>query len=587
MIRPNLQPRSGCLLRQRCPSAPWRLFLFIACCCTGQGWTDPDPASVLVLANANSRDSVRVARDYVRQREIPTSNLVALPLDMAESIDRRTFIDALANPLLEHLMDTGLVEAFDAGTDGLGRKRVTVLKNPFRYLVLCYGVPVHITESDPIADDGEWRRATLKAHPTLAAQFETGPLAKNEASVDAELTLLLRRDQPLSGFVPNPFFQNRHPSAVTDVLKVCRLDGPSARAAMHLVTSALRGEKHGLAGRAYIDEDAREGAYQKGNQWFQNCARLFAQAGFDLSHDTSPEPFPVTARFDAPVLYAGWYARHLTGPPSIEGFRFPDGAIAAHLHSFSASPLRSESQGWVGPLVHRGVAATFGNVAEPYLDFTHQFDAFYAALLNGWTLADAAYFAQPALSWQNIVVGDPLYQPFKVGLQQQLSQAGDPLRLLQDQYVYLRALNLKLAEGDESAALALAGQGMRTAPGPALALRMAQMLQQDDPRAAVKSIAFATNLKTISPDSRGLMLDVASSLAALHEPDLSLDIFQNIVTSFNTPQQSVPFLRKAIAAAQAANNLELLSQWTSQLSFLEQSTHSTSNRSPASTAPRN
>lgn len=539
---------------------------------SGHSFAAPDPATVLVLANAASRDSLRVAKDYLRQRQIPPSNLIALPLELGESIEREAFIQTLYNPLLAHLMENGMVEAFDGGLDSLGRKRLTVLKNPYRYLVLCYGVPVHVKETDSIGDDAAWRRSALKAHPALSGQFESGPLAKNEASVDGELALMLRRDQPLSGFVPNPFFQNQQPSGITDLLKVCRLDGPSARASLHLVTSALRAERNGLAGRAYVDEDGRQGAYLKGNQWLQNCAKLFTRAGFDLCQDTAAAPFAITARFDAPVLYAGWYARHLTGPPTMEGFRFPDGAIAAHLHSFSASPLRSESQGWVGPLVHRGVAATFGNVAEPYLDFTHHFDAFFAALLNGWSLADAAYFAQPTLSWQNIVVGDPLYQPFKVGIEDQLARAGDPLRLLQDQYVYMRAVNLKLADNDSDAALALAQKGMRSAPGPALALRLAQLLQADTPEAAVQSLAFTARLNPISPDSRGLMLEIAQSLASLNEPALSLDIFQTLINPNLSPATLAAFLRKAIPAAQAANNLELSSKWATQLSFLEQST---------------
>jgi uncharacterized protein (TIGR03790 family) len=515
---------------------------------------------------------MRVAKDYLKQRQIPETNLIALPLSTGESIDRQTFIQTLANPLLSHLLETGMIEAFDGGTGPLGRKRPTVLKNPYRYLVLCHGVPVHIQESEPTPEDTAWRRDALKSQPNLARQFESGPLAKNEASVDGELALLLKRDQPLSGFVPNPFFQNTSPAAITDILKVCRLDGPSARASMHLVSSALRAERHGLTGRAYVDEDARGGAYQKGNQWLANCARLFHQAGFDLSHNTDGPTFALPDRFDAPALYAGWYARHITGPPTIKGFRFPEGAIAAHLHSFSASPLRSESQGWVGPLVHRGVAATFGNVAEPYLDFTHAFDAFFAALFNGWSFADAAYFAQPALSWQSIVVGDPLYQPFAVPLPQQLEQSGDPLRLLQDQYVFIRAINLKLAADNQTEALALAHQGMRVAGGPALALRHAQLLQaRGQIEEAAQALRFTATLETLSPDTWGLMLEIANTLLALHQPDLCLDIHSKILKLPLTTAELIAYLGVAIPVAQAASNLELASKWSSQLSLLEQS----------------
>ena len=46
------------------------------------------------------------------------------------------------------------------------------------------------------------------------------------------------------------------------------------------------------------------------------------------------------------------------------------------------------------------------------------------ALSAGRTLGDAAYYALPALSWQTIVIGDPLYRPFAVSLDAQLANVG-------------------------------------------------------------------------------------------------------------------------------------------------------------------
>ena len=41
------------------------------------------------------------------------------------------------------------------------------------------------------------------------------------------------------------------------------------------------------------------------------------------------------------------------------------------------------------------------------------------ALSRGQTLGEAAYYALPALSWQAVVIGDPLYRPFLVSLEDQ------------------------------------------------------------------------------------------------------------------------------------------------------------------------
>jgi hypothetical protein len=99
------------------------------------------------------------------------------------------------------------------------------------------------------------------------------------------------------------------------------------------------------------------------------------------------------------------------------------GAIAYHIHSYSATTLRSASQHWAGPLIRAGAAATMGSVYEPYLDLTPHVDLFTQALLEGYTLIEAGYRSQRALSWMNVIVGDPLYTPFARTLSKELESA--------------------------------------------------------------------------------------------------------------------------------------------------------------------
>ncbi|MES1180414.1 MAG: TIGR03790 family protein, partial [Verrucomicrobiota bacterium] len=83
------------------------------------------------------------------------------------------------------------------------------------------------------------------------------------------------------------------------------------------------------------------------------------------------------------------------------------------LHSSSAATLRSATQNWCGPLLAKGATCTMGCVYEPYLQFTPNIAFFLSGWGGGYTFGEAAWAAQPALSWQTTVVGDPLYQPFK------------------------------------------------------------------------------------------------------------------------------------------------------------------------------
>jgi hypothetical protein len=102
----------------------------------------------------------------------------------------------------------------------------------------------------------------------------------------------------------------------------------------------------------------------------------------------------------------------VNGPFINPDFKFKKGAVAVHLHSFSASNIRNPKSGWVGPLIDKGAAATVGNVYEPYLGGTHYFDILHDRLTKGYTLIESAYMSVPLLSWQNLVIGDPLYQPY-------------------------------------------------------------------------------------------------------------------------------------------------------------------------------
>jgi len=52
-------------------------------------------------------------------------------------------------------------------------------------------------------------------------------------------------------------------------------------------------------------------------------------------------------------------------------------------------------------------------VSEPFLDATIRPDILFPAYVAGFNLAEAFYLAMPAVSWQTIVIGDPLCAPFR------------------------------------------------------------------------------------------------------------------------------------------------------------------------------
>jgi tetratricopeptide (TPR) repeat protein len=74
---------------------------------------------------------------------------------------------------------------------------------------------------------------------------------------------------------------------------------------------------------------------------------------------------------------------------------------------FEGSP-----QSLAGDLIRAGVTGVSGHVAEPYLDGSARPQILFPGYVAGLNLAESFYLSIPYLSWQNVVIGDPLCAPF-------------------------------------------------------------------------------------------------------------------------------------------------------------------------------
>ena len=404
---------------------------------------------VVLLANSRQPESVALARFYAEQRGVPPANIVALPLPEEESITWRQFIDQVWQPLQDELYRRGWIEGTASElTDLLGRRRYALTGHRISYLIACRGVPLRIYHDPTLPPPRNGRK--------ILEQFN-----KNEGAVDAELSLIALGNHEITGLVGNPLFAQQ--GALTldaaQVVKVTRLDGPTWESARGLVTSALEAERTGLIGRYYVD---LRGPHAEGDKWLTAVREQLDELGFPGDVEETAGTFPGEARFEAPVFYFGWYADHLNGAPAREGFVFPAGAVALHIHSYSAQTLRDAGAGWCGPLVARGVTATVGNVLDPFLEFTHRPTLLLRALGAGRNFGDAAYYALPALSWQAVAIGDPLYRPFKVTFEEQLARV-DTLPPAQAALVWLRQVNLLALRGQKPEAMEAGRTALRSA----------------------------------------------------------------------------------------------------------------------------
>ena len=349
--------------------------------------------NVAVVINENSAVSQQIGEYYIRQRAIPASNVIRVRTSQEESIDRIPYQSTIEGPIVI----------------ALERQR---LEDRILYIVLTKGIPLRING--------------------------TGGVNGTVASVDSELTVLYRGmtgQQVLpAGRVNNPYYlgakEVREASRFThreqDIYLVSRLDAFTVEEALGLVDKA---KMAGSEGKFVLDQRAAL-VNRTGEDWLEIAAkRLEAQGmGDRVMLDSSPQG----VRNVPNVLgYYSWGSNDPRNRVRTFGMGLVPGSLAATFVSSDARTFKQPPADWVpsdsaeqakwfggtpqsliGDLIHEGVTGVAGQVAEPYLQSTIRPEILFPAYVAGFNLIEAFYLAMPHLSWQTVVVGDPLCSPF-------------------------------------------------------------------------------------------------------------------------------------------------------------------------------
>ena len=237
------------------------------------------------------------------------------------------------------------------------------------------------------------------------------------AAFDSELSMLWW-EYPKTGWMANTLYYPMAGIKSLPIMMVSRLDGPQTGTVTQIILTSLQAEAVGLKGKVVVDSRGLPGGkngkpdpYGQYDQSLRNFADL-VQNKTKLSSvtDDRSEVLPAGSVKDVAV-YAGWYSVD----KYIPACEFHPGAVAFHLASFTMVTLKSDDpRCWVRGLLNDGAAATFGPVAEPYLQSFPRVDDFFPLLLTGkLTLAEVYWKTTPMTSWMNALIGDPLYTPYK------------------------------------------------------------------------------------------------------------------------------------------------------------------------------
>ncbi|MCA9215281.1 MAG: TIGR03790 family protein [Planctomycetales bacterium] len=303
-----------------------------------------------------------------------------------------------------------------------------------------------IIDATPVSLERDLRMGALveKAEGIFGAlgwireQIEASNRKETWASFDSELSMIAIADYELLRWQPNYLnFQYRYSGIrpVRPTFMVARIDAPTLAIARRIMDDSIKVEATGLVGKAYFDsrgiwkpnEQAQPGSYKDFDRSVVNCAELLQKhSTLEVVVNDKNELFQAGECPEA-AIYCGWYSLG----NYIDAFDWVQGAVGYHIASSEATTLKNpESKVWcksmledIGGEADGGLCATLGPTYEPYLQAFPRPEQFYLMLLSGkYTLAECYYATKPFNSWTMTLIGDPLYNPFKVksGLKEDL-----------------------------------------------------------------------------------------------------------------------------------------------------------------------
>lgn len=387
-----------------------------------------ESAEVLVIANKNAAHSVKLAKYYMERRGIPAENFLKLSMTDKEWCSREDYEQKVVSVVRDHLGEN----------DPAGN---------IRCLVTMYGLPLRVRPPEMTRDEKKQLQEIKKKKAPIREELQSTPkdqLEKRErlikrlkalsrqgvataksnyrASFDSELSLVLAGDYLLNRWIPNPYFvgfKNKKLSILREeVLMVSRLDGPSVEIVKRIIDDSIKAEENGLKGKAYFDAKGPRQTMEKAAKSSSGQYELSLYLAADRVEKSKLMPVSInnsTGLFQSgecpdAALYCGWYSRK----NYIDAFDWQPGAVGYHIASDECTTLKNKkSRVWCKMMLEDGIAATLGPVSEPYLTAFPLPEIFFGLLVDGrLTLGECYMLSLPYLSWQMVLVGDPLYRPF-------------------------------------------------------------------------------------------------------------------------------------------------------------------------------
>jgi uncharacterized protein (TIGR03790 family) len=528
----RLTPRRAFLLALWLGIGPWRVSTAAA----------QSAENVAIVVNENSSASQRIGEYYVRKHALPSTNVIRIKTSTDETVDRLTYLTTI---------ETAIAAAITRQN----------LQDRILYLVLTKGIP-------------------LRVAGTVGAQGSI-------ASVDSELTLLYRRmtgqNAAIPGRIDNPYFlgtRNIDEARLfshreQDIYLVARIDAFSVEEALALIDKAMVPTSDG---RVVLDE--RDALIDHvADDWLaEAAARLTARgAGDRVVLEKTVKPISDVQQV---IGYYSWGSNDPNNRRRKTQMGFVPGALAATYVSTDARTFKEPPPTWtpsgnlndrsswfegspqslIGDLIREGATGVAGQVAEPFLQSTIRPNILFPAYFAGFNLVESFYLAMPHLSWQTVVIGDPLCAPFpRKALTRADIDAGMDKETSLPAFFSKHAVDFLAKSAPSVPRHALA-----------LALRGQTLMKGGDVAKAEESFKEATEL---APQLVGTQMQLALMYEQAGKVDAAIDRYRRILdlqpnftaalnnlayalaVHKNAPAEALPLAQRAVAAAPDDPNL--------------------------------
>lgn len=333
---------------------------------------DPKEESkrVLVLANQNSTESLEIARYYMAKRSIPSENLVTVNCPDKEDITQDDFQSMIAQPV---------------------RVAINKLGHSIDYIVMTHGIPLRFNAGYGYSVDG------------------------GLVGMDSKVPAILSPDPSSIRAAQSPYFglSEHFSHAKFDMYLVTRLDGYSLEDIKALIDHSVAAKPE--KGLFYFQPSSSRTRESFGElQTTMGVADAYLKEHKFQTRMGSPIKYEAPAE---PVMgYVEWGSNDNRFNQSIQDqLKFKAGSIAETYVSTSARTFAPSTGGQskIADLIHQGVTGVKGYVSEPFTFALCHADILLARYTSGFNLAESFYMASPILKWKDVVIGDPLCNPYR------------------------------------------------------------------------------------------------------------------------------------------------------------------------------